>query len=158
MPAKLVCIILGATYYIMILEEHTGSIAKIAYYQATYVLMDISGERVRINFIRKKAFYLVKDCIGAFEILSKHPLLLDYNEPWATTYINSPAAQPGIVLEKMKDVINNLTTRRQSWVNYVPKNYLLNKEVLQRNLTERNGLLLQAPKSSIPCLYMQPSP
>jgi hypothetical protein len=129
----------------MILEEHIGSIAKITYSQATYVLLDISGEVIRINFIRKKAFYLVKDGIGVFEIISKHPLLFDYNEPWATTYINSPAAKPAIFLQKMKDAIDNLTRKRQSWVNYIPKGYLPNREILSRNLTEGNGFLLRAP-------------
>ena len=129
----------------MIIEEFIGSIARVSYSQATYLILDFSGESLRINFIGKKAFHLVKDSKGTFDIHSTHPLLLDYNETWATTYINSPAPEPELFLQKLRAVIDNITSELRTWTSYIPKGYLHNQQVLLRNLTEGNGFLLNAP-------------
>jgi hypothetical protein len=131
----------------MKIEEHIGKLARISISQATYLLLDFKDQQLRVNYIGKEQFHLVRGAHGRFEILTTHPLLLDYNEPWGSTYINSPAPMPESFCDEMPLIIDQVTAGRRSWLSYTPKGYLPHHQVLLRNLKKGNGLLLNAPKS-----------
>ncbi len=131
----------------MLVEQLNGLIAVVLNYQSTYLLLEVGTESIRVDFLRKKEFSLHKGANGTITLSSSHPILFDYNEGWASTYINSKAALPDQLEFQIKSAIDNITESCRSWLNYVPKRYLIPTEILRRNLREGNGLLLNAPIS-----------
>jgi hypothetical protein len=131
----------------MVIEELNGLIAILQNYQSTYLLLELGTQLMRVDFFRKKEFSLLKGTNGTIHVSGNHPLLFDYNQTWATTYINSKAALPDLLELQIKKAIDDFTESRRSWLNYLPKGYLMPTEILRRNLREGNGLLLDAPIS-----------
>jgi hypothetical protein len=131
----------------MNVEDLDGLYAILIYSQATYLLLETGNGSIRVNFIRKKEFSLKKGAKGTLSISAEHPLLYDYNQIWATTYINSKAALPDLVESEIQDAIANISRNFRSWLHYVPKGFLMPTEILNRNLREGYGLLLEAPIS-----------
>lgn len=121
---------------------------KVEDYQTTFVIFEIEGYRLRFNVYDKQEFKLKKGTTGEFIYFEKHPLLLDYNESFTTTYINS---KPDDIIKLSADIqegINNITLGWRNWMDYITdrqSNFTI--DTFERNLSEGIGKLLEAPES-----------
>ena len=76
----------------MNISEIVDQVGEIENYQATFMTLKVGGQAIRIDFNDKREFKLSKGSNGQIKYFEVHPLLVDYNEKFATTYINSKAA------------------------------------------------------------------
>jgi hypothetical protein len=91
------------------LQELVNKSLKLVNYQKTYLILEFEGQNIRIDFDHKQEFKLTKSSIGNFFIYNDHPLLLDYNEKSATTYINSRPDNPKELSIEIKQAIDSIT-------------------------------------------------
>ncbi|MES1181429.1 MAG: hypothetical protein ABUL44_01410 [Flavobacterium sp.] len=122
--------------------------AKVLMYQATYLRVLIDNLIFQIDFIDKCEFKLRKETVGQIRLFETHPLLIDYNERFVTTYINSKTATPEQVALEIKEAITSITLSWRSWTDYVTdKKINFTIENFLRNLACGTGRLLVAPPS-----------
>jgi hypothetical protein len=131
----------------MNVDELIGHNGTVISSQATYVVMAINGRNIRFDFIGKVEFRLEKDTSGICSILSEHPILIDHNEPWSETYINSIPSDPEIFIKDIREGITNITGGWRDWKKYVTKGTLFTFSNFRRNVLAGNGLLSHAPTS-----------
>ncbi|MEO8404603.1 MAG: hypothetical protein ABI480_08415 [Chitinophagaceae bacterium] len=130
----------------MNIEDITDRIATIQSYQTTDVELEIEGSIYQIDFIDKQEFKLAKHVRGLVKIFNDHPLLIDYNQPSSTAYINSKAADPKQLAIEIKKAIEIITLNWRSWEDYITnKNLHYSFADFLQNLTEGNGLLINGP-------------
>jgi hypothetical protein len=125
----------------MIIDEINGLEGIVTGSQTTYALVSIAGSQIRLNFTGKKEFHLKKNTGGTLQILSNHPLLLDHNEPWSESYINTKPSDPEGLLKDLHARIYSTTEGWRDWTNYI------STHAINRNIPEGNGLLSHAPGS-----------
>src|SRR5689334_17624119 len=84
----------------------------IAHRQSTYwEFIDAKGVS-RIHFSGKKEFQVAGDEVPSIEIVSVHPLLIDYLERHTTIYAAQPTTDPMAVISKLHET---LTTATAGW-------------------------------------------
>jgi hypothetical protein len=132
----------------MDISEITNQIGEIENYQATFMTIKAGGQSIRIDFNDKRQFKLSKGTAGQIKYFEVHPLLLDYNEKFATIYINSKANDVEKVTNDIKDAIDSVTLGFRNWVTYVTdKRINFTLDTFLDNLKEGRGKLLEAPMS-----------
>ena len=132
----------------MTIQNFVNKIVEIESFQTTYVILKAEGVAVRINFYDKKEFRLNKGTTERLQYFEKHPLLVNYNERFATTYINSKPKDFMKLSENIQSAINELTLGWRSWTDYVTNkaiNFTL--DTFENNLKNGNGKLIEAPLS-----------
>ena len=132
----------------MTIQDLVNKIVEVESFQTTYVIFKVEGVVMRINFHDKKEFRLNKGTTGRLQYFEKHPLLANYNERFATTYINSKPKDFKKLSENIQSAINELTLGWRSWTDYVTDkaiNFTL--DTFENNLKNGNGKLIEAPLS-----------
>ena len=132
----------------MDIKEIINQVGEIENYQATFMTLKVGGQSIRIDFNDKREFNLSKGSLGQIKYFEVHPLLLDYNEKFATTYINSKAADVEKITNDIKDAVDSVTLGFRNWLTYVTDkqiNFTFN--IFSDNLKEGRGKLIEAPKS-----------
>jgi len=132
----------------MELSDLVGSLVKIKNYQATFVNLEFQNTSFRFDFIDKREFRLKIGTSAILNYLDHHPLLLDYNEPMVTTYINSKPSNVDNFIAEVHSAIDQVTSGWRNWIHYITDssiNFTLGN--FMRNVKEGNGRLLVAPLS-----------
>lgn len=73
----------------MEIKELISKKVKIEDYQSTFVVVKVDEQFFRFDFLNKMEFRLKKGTIGQLKYFENHPLLIDYNENFIETFINS---------------------------------------------------------------------
>ena len=133
---------------ILSLQNLISQNVRIENSQATFVTFNIDGRNFRIDFDDKREFVLKKGMVGQLKYYSEHPLLLDYNENMATTFINSSFDHTDILLTDIKNIIDGVTLGWRNWTNYIEdKNINFTVDTLRNNIKNGSGRFLEAPFS-----------
>ncbi len=121
---------------------------QIDHYQATFLVLKVENQLFQFDFWDKKAFKLKK---GTFETLyywDNHPLLMDYNENWLTTYLNSKPEQVDDFINDFKNVIDEMTQGWRQWTHYIENKHIhFTVDTFVNNVKQGHGVLLNAPFS-----------
>jgi hypothetical protein len=118
-------------------------LVTVAVAQTTFAVLTTPKARFRIDFIDKAEAYLKPGMRGTFKSYSEHPLLLSYNSPLVSVYINSKPQDP----EKLNNEIRQMIEAQlQGWRDF---STVLYPQALKQNLLDGNGILLQAAPLSI---------
>lgn len=130
----------------MEIQDLIDKLVEIESYQANYVIFNVDQQRIRIDFNHKREFRLKVKTKGQLQYFANHPLLMDYNESFTTTYINSKAENVDLVSNQIKAAIEEATLGWRNWTDYVTDkriNYTLTN--FKQNLRNGSGKLLEAP-------------
>jgi hypothetical protein len=112
-------------------------LVTVAVAQTTFAVLTTPKARFRIDFIDKAEAYLKPGMRGNFKSYSEHPLLLSYNSPLVSVYINSKPQDP----EKLdSEIQQRIEAQLQGWRN---PSLILYTPVSKQNLLDGNGILLQ---------------
>jgi hypothetical protein len=118
-------------------------LVTVAVAQTTFAVLTTPKARFRVDFIDKAEAYLKPGMRGNFKSYSEHPLLLSYNSPLVSVYINSRPQDP----EKLdSEIRQRIEAQLQGWRDF---STVLYPQTLKRNLLDGNGILLQAAPLSI---------
>ena len=93
----------------------------------------------RVRFIGKEEFGFSEGMVPSFEILDAHPLLMEYQAPWAMVYAAQPVSAPEKVARELKDAIEEGVAPWRS-----PSRYL-NSVGVEQLLGAGHGQILDAP-------------
>lgn len=112
--------------------------------QTTFVVLTIPGKRFRIDFLNKVEAHLKPGMRGAFIKAVEHPLLMQYNDPLVTVYINS---RPQELQELFEEIKRRIQVQLQSWRDW--SSVTLGLKIFRQNLLDGSGMLLQGAPASI---------
>jgi hypothetical protein len=132
----------------MDITEIANQICEIDHYQATFISIKAGEQKIRIDLKDKQEFKLSEGSNGQLKYFEAHPLLLDYNEKFAITFINSKAVDIEKIISDIKEAIDSITLGFRNWKTYItnkPCNFTFDTFV--GNLKEGHGKLLEAPMS-----------
>jgi hypothetical protein len=73
----------------MLIEQLQNKTVKIEDFQTTYIILAIDNKTFRFDFKNKKESFIKKKEIGVLALYKQHPLLINHNETYCETYINS---------------------------------------------------------------------
>lgn len=62
--------------------------------QTTFAVLTMPGKQFRVDYLEKAEAYLKPGMRGKFRSCSEHPLLLAYNSPLVSVYVNSKPQNP----------------------------------------------------------------
>lgn len=119
---------------------------QIDHSQTTFLVLKVENQCFQIDFLDKKAFKLKNGMLGRFEYFENHPLLMDYNENWLSTYINSKPENVECFINDFKHVINEMTEGWRHWTHYVAnKRARFTEDTFVNNVKQGHGQLFNAP-------------
>jgi hypothetical protein len=127
------------------IENLANRNVKIEGYQSTFIVLNVEGEMLRFDFKKKVEFRLNIGTVGKLQYFQNHPLLIDYNENFVETFINSKPESPEKFIEEIKLAIDEKTLGWRSWKNYIVDGSLFKLENFIKNVNDGNGRLLKAP-------------
>jgi hypothetical protein len=111
--------------------------------QTTFAVLMTPGQQYRIDYLEKAEAYLKPGMRGKFTSSSEHPLLLAYNSPLVSVYINSKPQDP----EKLDvEIRERIEAQLQGWRN---ASLIIYPRALRQNLLDGSGILLQATPAPI---------
>lgn len=117
-------------------------------YQSTFLTLNINDQLFCFDLIDKKEFNLTKGTLGKISIYESHPLLIDYNENFVTTYINSKPGDFDNFVAEFENTINNITKGWRNWERYVTnRNINVTLDTFLNNVKRGTGKLMEAPFS-----------
>ncbi len=130
------------------IETHrTGTIA---FTQTTYINLAVEKCTFKIAFIGKAEFKLKRGLTGTLSYYTRHPLLLDYNEPRTRLYINSKPNDPQALFNDIKLSIARISQNWRSLPFYLfGWNQANAISLVQQNLEQGSGILLDFAPISI---------
>lgn len=132
----------------MTIQDLVSKIVEVESFQTTFVTFKVERVTIRVNFYDKKEFRLNKGTTGRLQYFEKHPLLTNYNERFATTYINSKPKDFKKLSNNIQSAINELTLGWRSWTEYVTvKAINFTIDTFENNLKNGTGKLIEAPLS-----------
>ena len=121
---------------------------KIISLQTTFLNIEFKNEFYRIDFDEKVEFHLKNGKSGILKIEEEHPLLIDYQENFVTTYINSPYKDIESFFNKLEKIIDIETRGMRDWKSYFEdKGINLTIDIIKRNVEKGYGKLCEAPLS-----------
>lgn len=129
----------------MEIEILNNQIVKIENYQATFIILNVDGEIIRFDFIKKVEFRLNKGTTGKLKYFENHPLLIDYNENFVETYINSKPENSEKFIEEIKVTIDKKTLGWRNWKDYFVDGDFFTYENFVKNINDGSGRFLKAP-------------
>jgi hypothetical protein len=111
----------------------------ISHRQTTF--WDFSGsETVRVHFLQKQEQSFVSPECEGFQVVSEHPVLLNYLEAWSHVYVSSSASEAVATLEHLAAEISSIVAPWRSSESY------FNEMVEPLDLLRSgSGLLASAP-------------
>jgi hypothetical protein len=113
------------------------AVVTVAVAQTSFAVVSTPHARFRIDFIDKAEACLKPGMRGNFKSYSEHPLLLSYNSPVVSVYINSKPQDP----EKLDgEIRQRIEAQLQGWRN---PSLILYTPTSKQNLLDGNGILLQ---------------
>src|SRR5690606_14280593 len=91
------------------IEDLIGKTVKIIATQTTYMVVNFQQEDYKIDFDRKEEFLIKKGTEGIIQIELQHPLLINYQEDFVETFINSQYSKSEELLKIFEQTINEQT-------------------------------------------------
>ena len=111
--------------------------------QTTFAVLTMPGQHYRVDYLEKAEARLKPGMRGEFISYSEHPLLLKYNSPQVSVYINSKPQDP----QKLHDEIQKrIEAQLQGWREF---SSIIYPHSFQKNLLDGSGILLQAAPAPI---------
>ena len=130
------------------IEELINQNVKILESQSTFLIIEFKNDSYRIDFEDKTEFLLKKGTIGKLNIESENPLLINYQENFVITYINSPFENPEKILDDLREIINSETHNTRNWKSYFESKPInLTLEIIKNNIKNGHGKFCEAPIS-----------
>jgi len=129
----------------MQIETLSNRNVKVEDYQSTFIVLNVDGELLRFDFKKKVEFRLNKGTVGKLKYFENHPLLIDYNENFVETFINSKPENSEKFTEEIKNAIDEKTLGWRNWKDYVVDGSFFQYENFVKNINDGNGRLLKAP-------------
>ncbi|MFC5437232.1 hypothetical protein ACFPME_11735 [Rhodanobacter umsongensis] len=122
--------------------------ARITRRQTTFwELADSSGE-FRFHFAHKQEQHFVSPECDQFGVVTDHPVLIDYSQPWSSIYVASPATDPTQILER---IASQVAVVVGPWRR---SNDYLNRQADPSSLLQKGaGLLLRAPNAIVALVH-----
>lgn len=106
--------------------------------QTTFAVLTMPGKQFRVDFLEKAEAQLKPGLRGPLIGYSEHPLLLAYNSPLVSVYINSRPQDP----QKLDaEIQRRIETLFQGWRSI---SSIIYPHALRQNLLDGSGILLQA--------------
>ena len=93
----------------------------------------------RVHFVGKEEFGFSEGMVPSFEILEAHPLLMEYQSPWAMVYAAQRVSASARVTRELEDAIEEELAPWRS-----PSRYL-NPVGVEQLLSTGHGQILDAP-------------
>lgn len=125
--------------------------ATIGTTQSTYLDLRVVAGVFRLYYVDKVEFRLKSGTHGPLAHYSQHPLLVDYQQPYATVYITSQASNPDGLWQ---DIAQAVARASDNWRSV--DSYLLQWRhgadrwaVVKQNLVDGRGLLVEAAPLAI---------
>ncbi|MCR5889252.1 hypothetical protein LRS06_16060 [Hymenobacter sp. J193] len=133
------------------------STATISVAQTTYMILEVEGGKIRVDFREKAEAILKPGRGGALTYYTHHPLLDHYNEDKTTIYINSPPNDPEALYIELQQAI---ASSPQKWVDTqsayanldfksLSIDYTIGKGTIKEVLIQGKGMLLSSVPPSI---------
>ena len=111
--------------------------------QTTFAVLTMPGKQFRVDYVEKAEAYLKPGMRGPLISCLEHPLLLAYNSPLVSVYINSKPQDP----EKLDvEIQERIEVQLQGWRN---ASLIIYPRALRQNLLDGSGILLQAAPAPI---------
>jgi len=133
---------------IQFIEELTNKNVRILETQTTFLTLECENNIFRIDFENKTEFYLKKETFGKLKIESENPLLINYQENFVITYINSGYENPTKMLNDLKLIIDEETKNTRNWKSYFENSAInLTLKNIENNIKNGRGKLCEAPIS-----------
>ncbi len=129
----------------MQIENLANRIVKIENYQSTFIVLNVDSQMLRFDFLEKMEFRLNKGTIGKLSYFEKHPLLIDYNENFVETFINSKPKNSEQFIKEIKIAIDQKTLGWRNWKDYFVDGNFFTYENFVKNINDGSGRLLKAP-------------
>lgn len=132
----------------MNIRDLQNKIAVIQKYQSTFMVLNVEDKLLRFDCIQKQEFKITTGDGGTLLFLDQHPLLLDYNEGFKKTYINSRPDSIDLFLEEFKIAIEELLDGWRNWTRYVTNSSIrFSVDNFVNNVKNGTGQLSYAPCS-----------
>ena len=93
----------------------------------------------RVHFVAKEEFRFSEGVVASFEFFDTHPLLMEYQAPWAMVYAVQPVLLPEQVARELAGAIEEQVAPWRS-----PSRYL-NSVGVEQLLSAGHGQILDAP-------------
>ena len=101
-----------------------------------------AATRWRVHFRRKAEYHFDGQHFASLEIVGRHPVLVDYQEPWDSLYFSTSPADPQALITELQRLADRVFAR------WRPLDRYLNPQVPALDLLAGgSGLLLEAPRS-----------
>jgi hypothetical protein len=127
------------------IKELISKKVKIEDYQSTFVVLKVDEQFFRFDFLNKMEFRLKKGTIGELKYFENHPLLIDYNENFIETFINSKPENTIFFIDEIKSAIDEKTLGWRNWRDYFVEKGFFSFENFEKNINDGSGKLLNAP-------------
>ena len=102
----------------------------------------IDAQRVsRVHFKGKKEFHAAEDEVPSVDVISEHPLLIDYIEAHTSIYLADASSDASAILGDIQDALNEATSGWRDAGGY------LNTSASCAVLTSGYGKLFEGPES-----------
>ena len=128
------------------IEDLIGKTVKIIATQTTFMVVNFQQEDYKIDFDRKEEFLIKKGTEGILQIELQHPLLINYQEDFVETFINSQYSKSEELLKIFEQTINEQTKEYRDWKTYFEitnQNYTI--DIVKNNIEKGTGKLCSAP-------------
>jgi hypothetical protein len=129
------------------IENLANRNVEIENYQSTFIVLNVDNQMLRFDFIKKVEFNLNKGTTGKLKYFENHPLLIDYNENFIETFINSKPENVDLFIDDIKSAIDSKTLGWRNWKDYFLERGFFSFENFVKNIKEGSGKLLKAPFS-----------
>jgi hypothetical protein len=101
----------------------------------------LDAERAsRVHFKGKKDFRIAEDEVASVQVVSEHPLLLDYKENYVSIYVAGVGGNPSAILVKLQEALLAATSRWRDANTYL-------NTASDAVLTDGYGMLFRGPQS-----------
>jgi hypothetical protein len=101
----------------------------------------VDAERaLRVHFKGKKDFRAAQDEVASIQVVSQHPLLLDYQEPHASIYVAGVGGNPSMILSELREALLAATLRWRDASTYL-------NAASEAVLADGYGMLFRGPES-----------
>lgn len=107
--------------------------------QTSFAVLMLFGKSFRVDFMDKAEAYLKPGVRGKFTSYLEHPLLLRYNSPIASVYINSRPEDPTTLFSAIQARIEMLLQGWRNWQSVLAWDI----HQFEENLLDGSGILLQ---------------
>lgn len=133
----------------MLIEQFHNKTVKIEDFQTTYIILTIDNKTFRFDFKNKKESIIKKKETGILTLYREHPLLINYNETYCETYINSAPENIALFIEDFKKTIDERIKGWRHWKDYINIKTGINEDIFLQNIQKGSGKLLNAPFSVV---------